>query len=335
MSLLRQLLTAGEIEFYIDYRSGTFIDKSGTHTTTKSGTMNINNKCAVFDFSSSIDIDGNIDIGTNDFSVLTKQKPKQYNSHAVQYVSGTPFNFSIINTNQLSLYFDGTYFSTLAAIGVAINKWNTVCLSADRDGNVEYFVDGLSVASIDVSAKSAVNFVSAVQSPFNFVSRKSDFEYVVFLRRSLTSAEVAQLTAELESMKFPSKPSGKANKLKKRKVAKGDGSTGYITFPNASISGVADSDWSIAFLINSSEQYAFEQFFGAFDTSGVIIEFYFWNRLGKPALQIGTGAAADIRLTAFTLDITYLIMLKYSTATGKITSKFKNMSTGAVEDGIE
>ena len=337
MSLLRQLLTAGEIEFYIDYRSGTFIDKSGTHTTTKSGTMNINNKCAVFDFSSSIDIDGNIDIGTNDFSVLTKQKPKQYNSHAVQYASGTPFNFSIINTNQLSLYFDGTYFSTLAAIGVAINKWNTVCLSADRDGNVEYFVDGLSVASIDVSAKSAVNFVSAVQSPFNFVSRKSDFEYVVFLRRSLTSAEVAQLTAELESMKFPSKPSGKANKLKKRKVAKGDGPTGYITFPNASISGVADSDWSIAFLVNHASFTGNpEQTFGTFDTTGSTKRFYFTIDDGKLRLQIGTGGVADISTAAYMdVGVSYLIMLQFSDATGKITSKFLNMSTGTVTDGIE
>ena len=117
--------------------------------------------------------------------------------------------------------------------------------------------------------------------------------------------------------------------------AKGDGATGYITFPNASISGVAGSDWSIAVLLDSPTQLAYELIFGSSDTTAATERFYFWSRSGKPALQIGSGGSANIRSTAFPVDTQYLIMLQYSNSTGKITIKIKNMVTEVVEDGIE
>ena len=119
--------------------------------------------------------------------------------------------------------------------------------------------------------------------------------------------------------------------------AKGDGSTGYVTFPNASISGVSGSDWSIAFLIKHDSFSGGNEFvFGTYDTTGATKRFYSDIQSGAVRLQIGTGTSVTLTGAGYmSTGISYLGMLQYSNSTGKITSKFKNMSTDAITDGVE
>ena len=123
--------------------------------------------------------------------------------------------------------------------------------------------------------------------------------------------------------------------LVKSFCAKGDGATGYITVPNGAISGVAGSDWSIAFLLIYDD--AADGFLvSTYDTSGATIRFYVSTPSSAIRLQIGTGGPTDVLPAHFLVSGSeYLGMLQYSNSTGKITSKIKDMATGTITDGTD
>ena len=124
--------------------------------------------------------------------------------------------------------------------------------------------------------------------------------------------------------------------LVKSYCAKGDGATGYITFPNASISGVAGSDWSIAFLVRFDSLNADEIILGTTDTVGSVKRFYCTIDNGQIKLRIGTEGTRTVSPVGYmAVGTPYLLMFQYSNSTGKITSKFKNISTDVITMGTE
>ncbi len=214
MSGIFKTIDDSEIILYADFRDGTFVDKSGNYTIAKSGTINLNNTGAVMGTTSQFTC-ANVAIGTGDFTQIVSAEVYSDNVSGEQLrtLSGaSATNRGIhIYLGAVIVRIDGTSYTDVGT-DYALGKKMNIAVTADRDGDLTYFQDGLEYGTPDdISAKSAydLTFNGTLFTEYGADNRRKAY-YQLIVNRVLTESEVAQLTAELEAIKFPKKTIGRA-----------------------------------------------------------------------------------------------------------------------------
>ena len=311
-----------DIELYFDFRSGSLKDLSGNHVITPATGAVLNNRGLVLDAGVRLTLD-TITLGTSDFSILTKQNPKGgINNYPLQI--GLDRFCYYYGTDDLATYLN-THYYTAVNVGASDNtKELPIASTYDRDGFVNVYVEGLDVASPkDISADVAHNITgTGYIGKTTSVTSFNDY-YLLVVKRVLTATEVSQLTAELESIKFPKKVVG-------RKATRQDGYVfngvdDYGTFSTVNIS--YDKDWSFEYywrytgagtdrvlLGNTATPTSYA---GRTDTANK--NFVIYN---------GTTAVSNTFGTDFIDEATYKIENSYSATTQIWTVTRTNLDTG-------
>jgi len=240
-----------EIYFYSDFRKGSFKEETGKAVTTDgSGVLN---NVGMEVRSGTIDPyvitkGSEANIGTKDFTVIAKFNTKNFNiARAVVGLGlGTATNncFPMIlnsSDNLLAIKFGTVVYSSNFAPD---NNTVTAAITCDRDGLATFFKGGVKTNTQDISSHSSANIIQtnyAVGSLGNTNWGLGGLvEYALLIDGCLTETEVAQLTAELENMKFTKKVIGRTGERKDGYVF--DGSSVYGTIDTLAFSH--DKDWS-------------------------------------------------------------------------------------------
>ncbi len=171
----------------IDFRTGSFYPMK-TSTVSKQGSPLLIKGGAVLSSSNYYKF-ATYALGLNDFTCIVR--------NATFLGAGTTSPLTISGGN-LRLTLDGTnYDSSIAYSATA----KSLAVSADRSGNVNFSQDGVQLgASVDISAKVAVNIATTIYSIQNFDSRYSSQYGLLIIGKALTATEIAKLTAELDQM---------------------------------------------------------------------------------------------------------------------------------------
>jgi len=192
-----------------------YTDYHGTNNATQYGGVGIDSEGYVLDGIDDYLRAGNaveLSPGTNDFSICAWVHTSRTN---FQGVAGMGFSGSgdrwIISTQTNTAYAviqEGTGAREIRTSGlIPTNAWAHLCLSADRDGNVNIYVNGSNVHSsaIGIPATS-MNFTvnrfwamgmyrsdsgGTTVSPANFFQGKLD--HIMFYRRALSAQDIADI----------------------------------------------------------------------------------------------------------------------------------------------
>lgn len=233
MSLLQQLLANNELYLYGDYRSGTVKDlATGKAYDLYSGNRLNNKWLSVLPKNDPSTYTllynkGTVNIGTNDFTTVARfRKPTDLQAGGILGLGlGTGVNNAIpmymsAITNNIAVKFETVEYYPTAT--VQSNIMRTYVTTCDRDADACFYCDGILQGTSDISSHSTADIrqnTFAVGSLGNgYWAAGADIEFALMINRVLTPTEVAQLTAELEGLKFPTKPWGRVSNIKPKLV---------------------------------------------------------------------------------------------------------------------
>jgi len=204
-----------DICFYVDFRDKNIVDKSGNKNFQFINNAHLNQTGVILDgVAGHIRSDDGFNIGVDDFSLMAGLETYEGNINAVlvdaSWSTGLVWKIYEAST-QFELFlnqqkFDFSYGST------NIKGEKSFAVSAVRNGNAKSFVNGILNNTVDISFQSSANLTASQiniggESTQNFL--KGTGHYVLCVKKALTETEIAQLTAELEAIKYPKKIIGR------------------------------------------------------------------------------------------------------------------------------
>jgi Concanavalin A-like lectin/glucanases superfamily len=156
--------------------------------------------------------DASLDLNDLDMTIIARVKmdttqPGSFSGIVTKGAAGAidaGYMFCYRNTTgDLSVYLsDGTtriYLDSNDSLGLADGEWHVLAVSLDRDGDADFYVDGVSVGSETVYGSLASSIVNTsrnllVGSWVNSHKLAGDMDNVRVYRRALTATEVADLS---------------------------------------------------------------------------------------------------------------------------------------------
>jgi len=335
MSLFKTI-TDDEILLYVDFRSGSMKDFSGNKTLAKSAaSIDINNKGAAFSVASTEFTCADVVIGTSDFSQLVSVEifDGALTGEHFLTIGGTDANDRAMHgyNSQLYVRIDG---ESIISTGFNYEKFKklTVGITADRDGDLSYFQDGIKFDSDDISAKSAyeITYPGKLFTGYGNTKQRNAY-YQLVVNRVLTETEMAQLTAELENRQFPKIVTSKAFTRADGYVFDGTTDFGTIT---ESIYVDYTKDFSYEYYWKVGSPSAIKSLFGSVIVPGE--DYYGSDYFGQSEssfcfkiYDLTVGVVQSINMTYnFIEDATYKMMCSYDATTKILTGTRINLDTG-------
>lgn len=210
MGLLKDLKSAGELLFYMDFRQGLVRDLAENRTVAISGTPIFSEQKCYFDGSSYFSL-GTADLlTTNNFALYSWASPATVSDNGMiiaKRTAGTEWAHYIRNNGtSFALLEDAGGNNLIASNPINAFTWIHSCLNVDRAGNGQFYINGLangaavSVATLgDLGNAAQLNIGAQEGGAEGF---KGWMKVVFAVDRLLTTTEIATLYSELENETF-------------------------------------------------------------------------------------------------------------------------------------
>ena len=207
MSIFKTIADS-DIYFYVDFRSGSGIDRSGNFTTSIGSNGKLVHKKLYSAYTLGLVTTDDVAINKSDFTIIAKHRTvTKLNGQFYTFGTGTDRGLLLYN-NVLQTRIDTSYYTEtlVGTIYDAGGEFVSYGFSADRDATGQFYVNGVAVGTAkNISAKANYDINYSRNVLTTYTDNTFETQYVLLLKKALTDTEMAQLTAELENKKWTSK----------------------------------------------------------------------------------------------------------------------------------
>ena len=154
--------------------------------------------------------DSDVDMGISDFSFMgvVRTDTVAAGTDFIVYKKGGSTGYSIFRSgNDMGLAISGSNYVTTSNL-IAANSWQAIAISADRDGNAQFYVNGVAAGTKSITGTSATNLDNASTLYMGKPSGGFDgyMDRILLFKDILTAADVRELSLGVKDEKLTNFP---------------------------------------------------------------------------------------------------------------------------------